>query len=102
MKDKELLRKAAKAVGIDHPGGDHCLHGDSLWDCDALRWWNSLESVGDAENLAVFLGFEVICTDQGVNVTRDDVLLAFEPLLVDNSSKTKCRAITRAAASVCK
>jgi len=51
--DRELLELAAKAAGIEHPGGQHSIHNDGrLWDCKALRWWNPLTDDGDALRLA--------------------------------------------------
>ena len=59
--DRELTELAAKAAGIDHPGGEHSRYNDGrLWDCNGLRWWNPLEDDGDALRLAVKLGITLI------------------------------------------
>lgn len=55
MDDRELLELAAKAAGIKHPGGEHCINGPAVWDCEALRWWRPLTDDGDALRLAVKL-----------------------------------------------
>lgn len=59
MTDRELLELAAKAAGIEHPGGEHCVNGPALWDCKALQWWKPLNDDGDALRLAVALGIEI-------------------------------------------
>ena len=54
--DKKLTVLAAKAIGMEHPGGDHSIHDDGrLWDCQSLCWWNPLHDDGDALRLAVKL-----------------------------------------------
>jgi len=53
MTDRELLEAAAKAMGIEHPGGEHCAFGPALWDCNKLTWWRPLTDDGDALRLAV-------------------------------------------------
>lgn len=54
--DKKLTVLAAKAIGMEHPGGDHSIHDDGrLWDCKRLCWWNPLHDDGDALRLAVKL-----------------------------------------------
>lgn len=58
MDDRELLELAAKAAGIEHPGGEHCLYGPALWDCQRLCWWRPLTDDGDALRLAVKLRLE--------------------------------------------
>ena len=59
MTDRELLELAAKAAGVEHPGGEHCVNGPALWDCNRLKWWRPLTDDGDALRLAVQLGFVV-------------------------------------------
>lgn len=60
MTDRELLELAAKAAGIDHPGGEHSLYSDGrLWDCKELRWWNPITDDGDALRLAVKLHMSI-------------------------------------------
>jgi hypothetical protein len=59
LNDRKLLELAAKAAGIEHPGGEHCLNGPALWDCAALRWWRPLTDDGDALRLAVKLRISI-------------------------------------------
>ena len=59
MTDRELLELAAKAAGVEHPGGEHCVNGPALWDIEHKRWWRPLTNDGDAMRLAVQLGFVV-------------------------------------------
>lgn len=61
MTDRELLEAAARAAGIEHPGGNHSIHDDGrLWDCKRLAWWNPLLDDGDAFRLAVRLRIDVV------------------------------------------
>ena len=102
--DKELLELAAKAAGIEHPGGDHSIANDGrLWDCNGLRWWNPLTDDGDALRLAVKLKIPLQFPDW-TNVTRTwgskSNLDAFdEPHGADPYAATR-RAIVRAAAEI--
>jgi hypothetical protein len=60
MTDRELLELAAKAAGIEHPGGDHSIYNDGrLWDCKGLRWWNPLTEDDDALGLVATLRLEI-------------------------------------------
>lgn len=60
MTDKELIKLAAKAVGIIHPGGEHSVYNDGrVWDCKDLRWWNPLADDGDALRLAAKLQIDL-------------------------------------------
>ena len=59
MTDRELLELAAKAAGVEHPGGEHCVNGPALWDIEHKRWRRPLTNDGDAMRLAVQLGFVV-------------------------------------------
>lgn len=69
MNDKTLLELAAKAAGIEHPGGDHSIANDGrLWDCNGLRWWNPLTSNDDALRLAVKLRMEIDIAENWVAV----------------------------------
>lgn len=95
--DYELLELAAKAAGIDHPGGDHCVNGPALWDCKLLRWWRPLHNDGDAFRLMVVLmidlsqdscGVNCIGLGQRNNYGSDGVLATYR------------RAIVRAAAEI--
>lgn len=64
MTNSELIKKAAKAVGIEHPGGEHSKADDGrLWDCKRLCWWNPIKSDADAFQLAVMLKMEVYHAD---------------------------------------
>jgi hypothetical protein len=107
--DRELLKLAAKAAGIEHPGGQHSIHNDRrLWDCKALRWWNPLTDDGDALRLAVKMGMRVYIYPghgDGVTVAACDVVGkvlgkgAREGHNSDPYAATR-RAIVRAAAEI--
>jgi len=114
MDDKELTILAAKAVGIDHPGGDHSRYDDGrLWDCKGLRWWNPLADDGDALRLAVKLCMGVIHNDprgQRLYVSADasrfvdpifEAFTATEEFdTEDDRPAATRRAIVRAAAGI--
>lgn len=98
MDDRELLELAAKAAGIKHPGGEHCVNGPAVWDCDALRWWRPLTDDGDALRLAVRLGIQL----HFEGGEKDDAVWANETMLWtdgDRLSATR-RAIVRAASKI--
>jgi hypothetical protein len=60
MSDKELIELAAKAAGIEHPGGDHSKYDDGrLWDCNRLRWWNPLLDGSDTLQLGAKLRLNI-------------------------------------------
>jgi hypothetical protein len=95
MTDRELLKRAARAAGIEHPGGDHSRYDDGrLWDCDALRWWNPLHDDGDALRLAIKLGISIRI--YGDEVGTDG---CHEPYGPDPDAAVR-RAIVRAAAAM--
>ncbi|WP_241131119.1 hypothetical protein [Achromobacter xylosoxidans] len=84
MEDRELLELAAKALGIDHPGGEHCVNGPALWDCKARKWWRPLTDDGDNRRLQVKLRLGLVplegrgwdCyshTDAGENMLATDM-----------------------------
>ncbi|MGG4580301.1 hypothetical protein [Alcaligenes sp. Me129] len=74
MTDKELIKLAAKAVGIIHPGGEHSVYNDGrVWDCKELRWWNPLADDGDALRLAIKLGINV-----SFGSPEDGAVIAFD------------------------
>ena len=68
MTDRELLELAAKAAGVEHPGGEHCVNGPALWDIEHKRWWRPLTNDGDAMRLAVQLGL-IVCVMNGAHFT---------------------------------
>lgn len=101
--DKELTILAAKAAGIEHPGGDHSKYDDGrLWDCKGLRWWNPLKDDADALRLAVQLGINV-----NFGNPEEGAVIAFDftgrfkdcEEMGDPMSATR-RAIVRAAAAI--
>lgn len=107
MTDKELTILAAKAAGIEHPGGDHSKHDDGrLWDCTALRWWNPLHDDGDALRLAVACDMTV-CADGLATVSachgygHDKVMVTQAVCECGNDKSAAARrAIVRAAAEI--
>jgi hypothetical protein len=96
MDDRELLELAAKAAGIKHPGGEHCINGPAVWDCEALRWWRPLTDDGDALRLAVRLGFTV----EPGRCWHSHYGPAFGEDVLDGELKSTRRAIVRAAAEI--
>lgn len=106
MDDKELLEKAAKAVGLDgyiHEwinGPEFIIHGENP------ATWNPLTDDGDALRLAVKIGLEVF-TRQGMS---GDITTVAVPQEMDIESiherhkgdamKATRLAITRAAAAM--
>ena len=104
--DRELLKFAAKAAGIEHPGGQHSIHNDGrLWDCKALRWWNPLTDDGDAFRLAAMLCMETYHADDGgwaayaSHPTARGIAYAIERHGEDPCAAAR-RAIVRAAAEI--
>ncbi len=101
MKDKELLILAAKAAGIDHPGGDHSIANDGrLWDCKALRWWNPLTDDGDALRLAASLKLTVRIDSIGAAARQNDGDTWEGVMSNPDSCAATRRAIVRAAAEI--
>ena len=114
MIDRELLELAAKAVGIEHPGGEHSIANDGrLWDCNGLRWWNPLTDDGDALRLAVKLRMRVDAYEFQVEAmdgcepfkigqeTFTNNFVCIEPLGADDDCCAATRrAIVRAAAAL--
>jgi len=96
MDDRELLELAAKAAGIKHPGGEHCINGPAVWDCEALRWWRPLTDDGDALRLAVKL--KLIVEVGSCWLSKYGPVFG-EDVLPDPLSATR-RAIVRAAAEI--
>ena len=98
MTDRELLELAAKAAGVEHPGGDHCVNGPALWDCNRLKWWRPLTDDGDALRLAVQLHMQVSITTESC---RAETLPALGVRVNDNDEMAATRrAIVRAAAEI--
>lgn len=106
MDDKKLLELAAKAVGIEHPGGDHCINGPALWDCRRLCWWRPLADDGDALRLAVALEItpgkheDTIVASRSASWRNGAAQCSlWEPAGNDPYAATR-RAIVRAAAEI--
>lgn len=101
MDDRELLELAAKAAGIKHPGGEHCINGPAVWDCDALRWWRPLTDDGDALRLASGLCLNVLSSEACVVVEDEKGVECIEYFYgpEDYTSGWR-RAIVRAAAAI--
>jgi hypothetical protein len=99
MTDKELLEWAAKAAGIEHPGGDHSTSNDRrLWDCKGLRWWNPLTDDGDALRLAVKLQLDLWIGHELV-WARSEIMSSEETYQGDPYAATR-RAVVRSAAEI--
>ena len=109
MSDRELLKLAAKAAGIDYRHDnsfwtheDYCAFWsyDDLCNCGAR--WNPLTDDGDALRLAVKLGLTVaqLMSNREVLVNDyDETVLIGEFHEADPDAATR-RAITRAAAEI--
>lgn len=97
MDDRELLELAAKAVGVPVMG----FSEDGAVERSDGGWWNPLNDVCECIEIAHDLGFEVIFTEQGVNVCQigEMVLLAAEPIAL-YPHLSFMRAIVRAAAEI--
>ena len=110
-KDQKLTALAAKAVGIEHPGGNHAIYDDGrLWDCNRLCWWNPIHDDGDALRLAVKLELEFyVGDDEGRKASYvsyfsfglDRARIAVEKHEDHkDANKATRRAIVRAAAEI--
>lgn len=92
MTDREMLELAAKAAGIEHLGGEHCVNGPALWDIERKRWWSPLTNDGDAFRLMVAL-----------RLWRDDPDIRCIERVEDHdgyAAYATRRAIVRAAAQI--
>lgn len=98
--DRELLELAAKAAGIDHPGGDHSLYNDGrLWDCKGLRWWNPLVDDGDAMRLAAEMRMEIRIMGSAVYVGRGP-FETYVPVTDDHAKAARLGVVKIAASGV--
>ena len=59
MTEIKIVELAANALGIEHPGGDHCAYMSAVWDCNRLKWWSPLRSDSDAMMLVVGLSMRI-------------------------------------------
>jgi len=99
VSDRELLKLAAKAAGIDYHAtredGTKCIH-------DGRGYWNPLTDDGDALRLAVKLGLTVsqLMNNREVEVNDyDETVFVNEFHEPDPAAATR-RAIVRAAAEI--
>ena len=106
MTDREMLKLAAKAAGIEHPGGEHSRADDGrLWDCNGLRWWNPLTNDGDALRLAVALRIN-IWVEKTLSIVEvcsngdEPNLIKKEYCDAETQMAATRRAIVRAAAAI--
>ena len=106
MTDKrELLELAARAAGIEHPGGEHSIENDGrLWDCERLRWWNPLTDDGDCARLEAAVLLDLCWCDEigEVTVIGPQSKRSTEHYSDHNNDRQAARrlASTRAAAEV--
>lgn len=103
MSDRKLIELAAKAAGIEHPAGEHCVNGPAVWDCNSLRWWRPLTDDGDAMRLAVKLHISVSWSPSGRSVKAsvcDNPFLVFGIDATDSDCADVRRAIVSAAAAI--
>lgn len=101
MNDRELLERAARAIGGEAKLG---LGSPNMrwWLTDAsgaLSPWDPLEDDGDALRLAVQLRISVIFRSVGCDATDGNIGMAYERFLECDTSATR-RAIVRAAAEI--
>ena len=93
MNDGELVKRAAKAAGIN---GSLVGSGDVIYELgENAYYWNPLNSGDDALRLAIRLDINVHTL--GDCVYRGDTIVAFNP---DDIYAATRRAITEAAAGV--
>ena len=97
MTDRELLELAAKAMEIPVMG--FSTEGDV--ERSDGGWWNPLDDVCEAIEIAHELGLEVLFTQQGVTVGQigEQVILAQENIAM-YPHDSFMRAIVRAAAEI--
>jgi hypothetical protein len=97
---KDLLTLAAKACGIEHPGGDHSIANDGrLWDCKNLRWWNPLVDDGDGARMEEKLDLHLSWLSAGVS---SGPKMTYERFSDHNGNRQAARrwASLRAAAQI--
>lgn len=99
MTDREMLKFAAKAAGIDYHAtredGTKCIH-------DGRGYWNPLTDDGDALRLMVKLKIDVAHTNihsPQVHALADPKVQEWEDSSSDPHAATR-RAIVRAAAEI--
>ena len=112
--DNDLIRFAAKAVGINalidpHGKWRNCTNVHPSANIFSVPMWNPLTDDGDALRLAVKLrmsfhfedqnGQECIEVQHSHNEESGECKCVLEPLLFDTNAATR-RAITRAAAEI--
>jgi hypothetical protein len=109
MNDKELLRLAAKAVGIEavkDPNGvmRDCTGSSPLMNIFSAPEWNPITDDGDALRLAVKLhitpGFTTAYVITGVEVLKEYTGQIIQERLDANPYAATRRAIVRAAAEI--
>jgi hypothetical protein len=94
MNDKELLERAARAIGIEI---ESCTCSSEKWPVRKVGGghWNPLFSLSDAAELALLRSINVVFLPDRVYAG----LTVFEPYTdADSKRKAYCRAVTRAAA----
>jgi hypothetical protein len=93
--DKKLIELAAKAVGIEHPGGEHCVNGPGVWDCKKMCWWKPLTDDGDAFRLMISANLEVERCKDGSRVYVNEYGDA--PYMLESGYEQDIFAATRRA-----
>jgi hypothetical protein len=111
MSDRELLELAAKAGGIEYDGIDDNGCRIGFWGDGwggGYKYWNSLQSDGDALRLAARLNIDIVWEAHGPEFdlvthvwcsSRMQALGAVESVDVQGDAALR-RAITRAAAEI--
>ena len=111
MPDRELLERAAKAVGLDYRHEDGRIVDPRRGWAHVLTFWNPLVNDGDALRLAVKLGFHIELNtddeclrdgDAAVEITAfaTDVAHSIDESAGPDPYAATRRAIVRAAAAM--
>lgn len=101
QEDRKLLELAAKAAGIEHPAGEHCINGPALWDCKKLSWWRPLTDDGDALRLAIALKLSIEVSGNDDQFYEVCCGASWESFTLDGEDMPATRrAIVRAASEI--
>jgi hypothetical protein len=95
--DKELLKLAAKAAGIEI---EWYAPNVEVWDFSQVPDRNPLTDGGDALRLAVQLGLDIEVYKTSTHVYDDKSEKSFQEDHGDDPYAATCRAIVRAAAAI--
>lgn len=104
MQDRELLRLAAKALGMPSLCDANGVFGAWIGEPETGHWWNPLEDDGDALRMAVALGMTVSSCITYFKASTIPLTLAgifVREEMLNQPCESACRrAIVRAAAEI--